>query len=81
MTATPLPAAIKIPVHLRELAESLPLTLSPTDVAAVLQVNARTVRRMLARGELHAVRTIAAGSARYVIPRSELIRFMMERSA
>jgi excisionase family DNA binding protein len=70
-----------VPPHLRELSESLPLTLSPDEVAKVLQVTSRTVRRMVATGELHAVRSIASGSARYIIPRSELIRWMAERGA
>ncbi len=74
-------AAVDVPAHLRELSETLPLTLAPDDVAKVLQITPRTVRQMVARGELNAIRSLASGSARYIIPRSELIRWMAERGA
>ena len=74
-------AAADVPPHLRELAESLPVTLSPDDAARVLQITARTVRKMIAIGELRASRATRSGSSPYVIPRSELIRYLAERNA
>lgn len=80
----PLPplAAEDIPQHLRELSEALPLTLSPDDAAKVLHVTPRTVRKFITIGLLRASRTRnGGGSVRYIIPRSELVRYLMEHDA
>lgn len=71
----------EIPDHLRELAAELPLTMTIRDAAKVLCMHSRSVQRMVAAGELRAMKTAAAGSARVIIPRSELMRWLAAHPA
>jgi excisionase family DNA binding protein len=73
-------AAARIPAHLRELVDALPVMLTFRETQAVLHTSTRTLRSMLARGELRYVRSQPAGSARVLIPRAELLRWLIERS-
>ena len=78
---TPKKAAAEIPTHLRELAAELPLTMTLTDAAKVLCMHPRSVQRLVATGELRAMRSKLSGASRVVIPRSELIRWCAEHAA
>jgi hypothetical protein len=70
-----------VPAHLRELAESLPLTLPLQDAAKVLCMHPRSLQRLVASGELRAMRSRQTGAARVIIPRSEIIRYFVEHPA
>jgi excisionase family DNA binding protein len=69
------------PAHLRELAAELPALLTFAQLRDVLQCHTRTLRTIIASGELRYVRRMHSGSARVLIPRSEVIRWLAERSS
>lgn len=71
----------EVPDHLRELFAELPLTLNSDEAAKVLCMHKRTLRRMVASGELRAMRATSTGTSRVIIPRSELLRWMIEHPA
>jgi excisionase family DNA binding protein len=71
----------ELPEHLRELATTLPLTLSLQDAARVLCMHPRSLQRLVAAGELRAMRSKLSGASRVIIPRSELIRWFVEHAA
>ena len=73
-------APLAVPAHLREVAATLPLMLTFADARAVMCTSVRTLRAILARGEVRSVRAKRSGSARVLIPRSEVLRWMTERS-
>jgi hypothetical protein len=70
-----------VPEHLRELAQELPLTLNLQESADVLKMHPRSVQRLIASGELRAMRSHLSGGARIVITRSEIIRYLSTRDA
>lgn len=70
-----------IPEHLRELAEKLPLTLDLKEASEALKMNPRSVRRLIASGELRATRSRLAGASKIIITRSELVRWFVSRDA
>lgn len=71
---------IRIPAQLTELAEALPLTLTLAQAAECLHVTVRHVQRMIARGELAVIKSPGGRNARVLITRSELLRWLAERS-
>ena len=80
-TRASLAAEPAVPEHLRELADALPVMLTFAAAREVLCTSVRTLRAIVARGELRSVRAMRSGSARVLIPRSEVIRWMAERSS
>lgn len=71
----------KIPEHLQELADKLPLTLDLKEASEALKMHPRSVRRLIASGELRATRSRLAGASRIIITRSELVRWFASRDA
>jgi len=71
----------KLPEHLRELAEELPLTLDLKEAAAAMKMHPRTVQRLIASGELRATRSRLVGGSRLIITRSEVVRWFAARDA
>lgn len=70
-----------IPPHLLELAATLPLMCTMGEVLAALRLSERMIRRLVADGSLRAVRSSSTGSARLVIPRSEIIKYLAQHPA
>lgn len=70
-----------IPEHLRELSEQLPLTLDLKETAQVLKMHQRSVQRLVASGELRAIRSKLTGGSRLIFTRSEIVRWFAARSA
>jgi hypothetical protein len=80
-SGTPRPTALIVPEHLRELADALPIMLTFAAAREVMCTSVRTLRAIVARGEVRCVRSMRSGPARVLIPRSEVIRWMAERSS
>lgn len=72
---------VEIPDHFRELAEKLPLMIGLQDAAKAMSMHPRSLQRLIAAGELQAVRSKLSGSSRVIIPRSELVRWCIEHAA
>lgn len=70
-----------IPEHLRDLAESLPLTLSLKEAAEHMKMHKRSVQRLIASGEIRATRSRLSGGSRIVITRSEIVRWFAAHDA
>lgn len=66
----------KIPEHLRDVADALPPLATVPEATAVMRLCSSKVRQLVARGELRAVRSSPTGSARLLIPRSEILRYL-----
>lgn len=66
------------PEHLREVEAELPVIVTFDQTREVLQCSVRTLRDIVARGELRCVRRMKG--ARVLIPRSEVLRWLAERS-
>lgn len=77
----PKPANIELPEHLCELAAELPLMLGLEDAARALLMHPRSLQRLIAAGEVRAMRRKLSGASRLIIPRSEVIRWCVEHSA
>lgn len=56
----------------------LPALCTITEAAKALRSSARTIRRLLALGRLRAAKLNMGGSARVLVPRSELERLVRE---
>lgn len=80
-TSSRSPKGDKIPEHLRELSEELPLTLDLKGAAEVMQMHPRSVQRLIASGELRATRSRLSGGSRLIITRSEVVRWFAARDA
>lgn len=70
-----------VPIHLRELVDGLPIMLTFGAVRDVLRTSTRTLRSILSRGEIRYIRAQRSGSSRVLIPRSEVLRWLVERSS
>lgn len=70
----------RLPDFLRELERELPLTLSKREAANVLRMSVITIDRAIASRELRVVKSGHARSARVIIPRCELLRWMAVRA-
>jgi excisionase family DNA binding protein len=67
------------PSHLREVAAELPVMMTFAQVRDdVLRCSTRTLRNIIASGELRCVRRMQG--ARVLVPRSEILRWLAERS-
>jgi excisionase family DNA binding protein len=73
--------AEKIPEHLREVAAELPLLLTLEEAATALRMHHRSVQRMVAAGELRACRGKLKGASRVIVPRTEIVRWLVEHPA
>ena len=71
----------KIPPHLEDMAASLPVTMGLAAAAEALCMHPRTLQRMIAAGEIRAMRSKLIGGSRLIIPRSEVIRWCVDHSA
>ena len=71
--------AAKIPECLHDVAAELPLTLSRTQAAEVLNMSCRTLDRCIERGEIRAIKSSTGRGARVTVPRAEVLRWMSER--
>lgn len=69
----------KLPECLQEMAAELPLTLSRTQAAEVMNVSCRTLDRCIERGEIRAIKSSSRRAARVTVPRAEVLRWMAER--
>lgn len=69
------------PPHLQDLAASLPVTMGLAVAAEALCMHPRTLQRMIATGEIRAMRYKLSGGSRLIIPRSEVIRWCVDHSA
>jgi len=61
--------------QLAEIAAILPLLATIVEVADLLRVNPRTLKRYIASGRIRSVRA-DAGSSRVLIPRAEVERYL-----
>lgn len=75
------PETATVPDYLRELVEGLPLMLTLQEAAGVLRVHPRTMQRIVADQEVVAMRGKLTGPSRVIIPRSEIVRWLLEHSA
>jgi excisionase family DNA binding protein len=71
----------EVPEYLRELVSELPVMVGIKQAAAVLNMHARTVQRILAAGEMRGIRPKLSGGSRVIIPRSEIVRYLVEHPA
>lgn len=69
-----------VPDYLQELKASLPLLLLFQEAAELLRMHPRTLHRYIANGSIRAMRSMSAGASRVLISRSEILRFLSERS-
>lgn len=58
-------------------AQSMKPVLTVTEVAELLRISVKTVRRLLRSGRLHSTRIDPSGSSRHLIERFEIEQFML----
>lgn len=73
-------SAEPLPEYLEDIARSLPLTLTIEHACEVLHLSRSSVSRLVNSGALHSVRSVASRSSRVIIPRSEIIRWLVAHS-
>lgn len=69
-----------LPEFLEDIARNLPLTLSTEELAQVLRVSRRTAQRIMSSGAVRTIRTMSTGSARVMVPRSEVLRWLTQHA-
>lgn len=67
-----------IPTWAAETAAHLPPLATPREVAELLRIAPRTLKRWRSRGKIRAVRTGVGGSARVLFARTEVARLLAE---
>lgn len=72
--------ANEIPEHLVDVAKALPPLATIPEACAALRMGATTVRGLVRAGQLRAIRSSPTGSARLLIPRSEILRYLESRT-
>jgi hypothetical protein len=68
-----------LPECLNELAKELPLTMSKSQAATVMQMSIRTLERAMERGELVGMKSNPGQRCRVIITRAEVLRWMSAR--
>jgi excisionase family DNA binding protein len=64
-----------------DVTQGLPGLLLISEAAAALRMSPRSIRRMIRAGSLRAVRATESGSARVLIPRAEISRYLSSLAA
>jgi len=59
-----------------QLVADLPTLATATEAVEVLRCSKRTLYRLVSAGHMHAIRHATGGSARLLIPRAELARYL-----
>lgn len=60
-----------------EVLEGLPLLVPEEELATLLHVSQRTLRRWAVKGRIHRLRTARGGAGRVLIPRGEVARLLL----
>jgi excisionase family DNA binding protein len=70
------PNADERPAWVTEAVAELPAIARIEEVAGVIRMCPRTIRRLIASGQLTAIRGRESGAARVLIPRAEVARYL-----
>lgn len=70
---------LKIPDYLRDVEATLAPLNTVDEVCRVARIGDSTLRQAIKRGEIKALRRAPTGSSRVLIPRSEVLRFLLDR--